>query len=884
MIKVKFQYHQKSTLLLCDEKVKCITLFRKYALLEGIFYEHIYFVANGSVLSLNTHKKKKLKEIFIKNDKNKYKDIHQILVYDKDEDFERTESNATTLSMLSDEYKVKIFKYEGSEKEFDDMNDITNLNKLIEEFKNIKIISENGESINDEDNNYLNIKISNKVYLAIENKYFSIIKLYFILLFQGIIILFSLAILFGVFDKFGIFSSKDLIKSIQISSDNISILLIFLMIAIMFGLSISIFFIPIHYLTKKLLIISIFFIVNTLCIFFASFLLSKYIEYKYILICLILEVLIFLSTEFYIVIKYLKDYKKLIDFSFNKYAFLLFPFISNLLTIIALYFAMIENIYKIINISIISLILIIAHFFIAYSRFKNYNSKEYILTSFCISLTIFYFIVMEINKCYKYINSHLIQYHGVDVKVYIIKMYSIILIEFTSIGIIVFLGYYYNLNEFFSDNAIYFLPPCIAILITIYILKFFISKEGILYATIILFIPILIIFLFLISYLIKDKNIILCCFSLIYLDIVSMEIYAIFCKLYDPLGMIISPIIINIISLPLFYLFWIKEVNNIICISTFALIILIFNYFIFKKLLIFINADFRKVLSYVIYINLSILYSIDMIFVTLKEKINYQENNNNNPRSILSLKINSLLLLYLVIFIVDNKIFPRDIEISQLLVDIYIGILFLSGLFTIYVLYNCYFRYDDERKRVNALFFIFNVFYIIFGIFAIPLFRYEQALYTLLILLIDIATMEIYSLFTNDFSNYLFPIFPFFSHISSTLIIHFSFKFDDYLLISGIALGILVYIMIIELILLAEIDTYVDESCYSISLINYIKCFPIALFSEIFLIPLYFFIIKPIRICFCLDCDGECCNYFCDPYELCWCEKFNCCCCCKADC
>ena len=425
MIKVKIQYYQKARLLLCNENTKCISLLRKYALIESIKYEDVFFLADGGSISANDIKRLKLKEIFIKNNEEKYKDVHQIIV--NDNDFGRTASFISTASMAIDEFKEQIYNFKGSEKEFDDMNDlndVADLNDLIEEFSNIQILTENGKSLNDEENKNLNNKINNEVNLAIKSKYFSIIKSYSIPIFQFILISFL----------FGIFSSKDLIKDFKNCSDTISKIFIIFMITIIFGLSISLIFIPIHYLTKKLLIISIFFVINTLCILFGSFLLAKYIEYKYILICLILEVIIFLSTEFYIVIIYLKDHKKLIDFSFNKYAFLLFPFISNLLTIIVLYFSMIENIYKIINISIISLILIIAHFFIAYSRFKNYNSKEYILTSFCISLTIFYFIVMEINKCYKYINSHLIQYHGVDVKVYIIKMYSIILIEFTSMA------------------------------------------------------------------------------------------------------------------------------------------------------------------------------------------------------------------------------------------------------------------------------------------------------------------------------------------------------------------------------------------------------------------------------------------------------------------
>ena len=415
-------------------------------------------------------------------------------------------------------------------------------------------------------------------------------------------------------------------------------------------------------------------------------------------------------------------------------------------------------------------------------------------------------------------------------------------------------------------------------------LKFFKSKKSLLYSSFILFIPIFIISLFLVSYLIEDKNIILCCLSLIYLDIVSMEFYALFCKLYDALGMIISPIIINAISLPLFYFFWIKDVNNIIYISTFALIILIFNFFIFKKLFLFINDDFGEVLSYVIYINLSLLYSINLTIDTIKLKYNYKNRDDNNPKSILSLKINSVLLLYLIILIIVNKIYPRDIIDS----DTYLGLslnffIFISGLFSIYVYYTCYYRNEQERKKSKIIFFILNIFYIVLAIFIITMIPYEQALIILLLLLIDIFTMELYSLFTDNFSCYFFVICPFVFHGITTLVMHFSFNIN--LLILGITLGYLVYVIIIELILFNKIEIYVDEGCYSVSLINYLKCFISGIFCEIYLSEWYFFFYKPFQVICCPNFHCECCDDYYDPLELCWCERCNCCCClCCFDC
>ena len=871
MIKVKIEYNHKSTLLLCDENIKCLTLFRKYVLLENLNYDIIYFTGEGECLSTKENKRKKLKEIYNTENEDKYTKIHSIVV--NENEFERSKSDASTASMAIDDFKEKIFEFEGDEDQFDDINNlstVSDFNELIDELKNIKILSEGDKIVNDEGNKILNNKIDAKINIAIKQKYFSIIKLYLIFLIQYILV--SLL--------YGIFFSNDLSDKLKNFNETFIIIFIFLLLVIMIGISTSIFFIPKPYLTQKFKIISIFFIINTLCLLFTFFLLTKYLDYKYILISLILEIIIALSMELYIVIKYNKDCKKYIDFSFNKYYFILIPFIPNLLAIILIYYVEIKDIYKIIYISIISIILNIIHFFITYFKFKNYKMKEYILTSFCISLTIFYLIGKGINKCYKNIKSQFIHHHGVDVKVYILKIYSIILIEFTSIVLLVFLVFFYNLNEIFVNNPLYFFIPCVAILIIVYILKFFRLKVF-LYASIILFIPVFIIFLFLISYLIKDKNLILCSLSLIYLDIISMEFYALFCKIYDQLGMIISPIIINAISLPFFYFFWIKDVGYIIGISTFALIILIFNFFILKKLFLFINDDFRETSKYVIYINLSVLYSIDMIIHTIKLKINYMNLNDHNTKSILSLKINSVLLLYLVILIIINKIFPRYINDFEIYLSLGMNLfIFISGLFAIYIYYACCFSSEIERKKSKCIFFISNIFYIVLATFIITFIPYEQVLVALLLLLIDIIAMEFYSLFTDNFSCYFFVLFSFIFHGILTLIIHLNFNISYFLTISGITLGYLVYVIIIELLLLNKIEIYEDEGCYSISLLNYIKCLLSGIYCEIILFFMYYFYYKPFQIICCRDfhCDCQCCADYCQPLNLCWCERLNCCC------
>ena len=858
MIKVEIQYEQESTIFSCDENVKFRTVFRKFALFRELNYEEIYFLNSRTsiILSSNEFKKSKLKDVITENEK---KEGFKILVYDCE--FERTESNISTQSMMIDDYKEKIFLgNKRKEQDEDEDEEEEESNEYQKEFKSIKINGADNKCVNDNLDKNINSKR--------DDKYLSVIKSYLIP-----IILFAFVSLI-----FGVFSFKELNNSFKNGSNITTVGFINLIILIILGISISILFIPTINLIEKKYIISIYFFAYTLCLIFLSFLLTKYINYKDILICLVLEITSSLSIGIFIIIIHKINNENLKPIKNYKYAFFLVPFITNEITIIIF-----TRDFKILYISIFSLVLAFGHSITSYFIFKNIKTREIILNSFYISLNVFYPISLGIYKYFNHIKSKFLEFGGANAKPYMFKVYSVILLEFTLIWLIVFIGFYYSINDFVIDNYLYFLIPCIIILIVDFILKFIknlIKLKIFSCSLIISFNFVFIIFCFLISYFIKDKNIILCALSLIYLDIVSMEIYLIFCNIFDTLGMILSPILINGVSLPFFYFFWIKDVDNIIYLSIFSSFILLFNYFIFKKLFIFINTDFSEVLLYILYINLSILFSIDMIIDKIK---NIMNNNDNEKKSILSLKINSVELIYLILFIIITYLFSKSNKDYTTGLYFPLGLdffLFTSGLFAIYVFYALFYRNENQRKRSKILFFLINIFYIGVITLVIPIIAGKPLIIILLMLLIDILTIIIFSLFVNNFNNFEFIIYPAISHILSTIIIYLIKKdFNEIILLSGISLGYLIYIIVIELCLLTKVDIYVDECCYSVSLINYLIYFFSSLFCEVLLAETCFFLYKPLAFFFCRDFKCRSINedWYNGP-ELCWCEKCKCCC------
>ena len=195
---------------------------------------------------------------------------------------------------------------------------------------------------------------------------------------------------------------------------------------------------------------------------------------------------------------------------------------------------------------------------------------------------------------------------------FFLKIYLILLIQFLSIGLIVLLGFFKNFNKIFiQDFNSFILTSSSALLyivcVGLWALKYKKNYGNLLrFFIIILFIPYIIIFCFLLSHYIPNKYI-LTILLLYILDIFSVIIFVSIFKRIIGYGVLFFTLISNIICMAILYFFiFYKEENleNINCISSlasvFIIYILFFNIITKKKL------DYDELIVFVYYFDYSI--------------------------------------------------------------------------------------------------------------------------------------------------------------------------------------------------------------------------------------------------------------------------------------
>lgn len=213
---------------------------------------------------------------------------------------------------------------------------------------------------------------------------------------------------------------------------------------------------------------------------------------------------------------------------------------------------------------------------------------------------------------------------------FLLKMYSILSIQHGLISLFTWLGFYFNIEEKFteslSSNLWTFIPITIISLIIGLISdeikqeKY--KKSNFIYFPLSVYVPIITFYCFLLSQFIKNKNFIT--LSLIFFFIVNLctVIYFSIFKRYRGYGIFFPSLVFNVIITILFYNFVFDEIENmglsitimIILIIAFNMYIMIFNLFI-KKLF---KEDFEfayatMYFNYLIFIG--IIYFIILIII-----------------------------------------------------------------------------------------------------------------------------------------------------------------------------------------------------------------------------------------------------------------------------
>ena len=890
MINVLIEYEQEKTFFECDKNVTIRSVLKKYTSIKNLDYDHFFGLNYGDNVAANKIKRLKLKNK-IKQDELK---LGIIQINADISDFDRTESNVTTESMLAEADEKDFDKI----KEIKDPNKINKLNQILNRQLNLdkEDNSDDEEEIDEENKNLdpmldyiLDLEmnadqenneglIQNKEIIPQKDKtYKNFFKLYSILFIQYIFI-FLVRLLGAIFGLNDIFNNN---KKLEV--------VLFVSTALILSiLSIVINFIPNVKLKRKILFLYHF--VYAICLIIISFLLSIYINSIIIVISLGLIALDALSMGIYVFIvhfyqiKYKKNGK---PFSFNIYGYLLCPFISNLIIIIILHFSLVKNIYNTLYISIAGLLFIISHFIFSYLFTKFYKNKGYIFHSLAISLSIYSLIGFAIKKSYKYIKPTFEQYHGTNIKPFLFKIYSILLVEFFLILMTFLIGFHFQWHMFFINHKEVIF---ISVTIVVYIMLIIFFQEKVLIIFFYIFYVISIIAIIFYGFLLSnilDTNVILSLFTLILLDIFSIEIYILFYKEYNKWGMVLSPIIAYIITTPFMYIFWVKNypISYILFIA--AIVIILLNLFIHTLLFAYLTIDYNeKYILTVMIIKLSLLTFLQSIIFCCtdaydkkhffqNEDDNDNENNGNahnanddnddNDKLKYLLKVNIYILIYIIIYIILFYIYKaKGIPKNADNIMPFLGLCcMVVGIPDIYVMKAMFTKGQGERKDISIIFAFLNIFILgpNFFIFAI-LFSIYEFIYILWILFSLILTIIIYTSISKRLSYFLFVFYPLATFLAIYYIIY-NFCLADKShksLIIYCPLGAFFYIIIIEIVLLCKTNVGYNEIFYSLAVINYFIYIPCGLYM-ILAISIYYYLF--FRCCCSDNCRRTMDNFLC---------------------
>ena len=868
MIYVLIDLDQEKKFFECDGNVTVRSVLKAYTSLKQLDYEHFYGLNNGENIAVNKIKRLKLKDKLDQEEK-KIKIIQINAGICEEDDFERTASNVTTKSMLE----------EADEKDYEKIKEITNpkkikkLNKILSNptYENDSDDEEESE-VNDESQsldillysiNDLNLNIDPEYKgedlippdkdqnRPKDDSYKNYFKLYS-LLFIEYFFIFLVRLLGAVFGINTIFNNN---KKVEMA-------LFILTTIILSGLSITTYFTPNDYLKKKFMFTIP--IIYSICLIIISFLFSIYIHTIVIVISLSLIVLDALSMGIYVLLVYWYriKYKKIKKpFLFNIYGFLLTPFISNFIIIIILHFSLIKNFYDTLFISIAGLFFIISHFIFSLIFANHYKRKGYIYKSIVISLSVYSSVGFIIKKCYRYIKPTFDQFHGANIKPFLFKIYSILLVEFFLILMIFLIGFHFQWHMFFINHKeIIF----ISVTIAVYIMLVIFFQQRIIYEFYYIFYIISVIAIifygFLLSY-ILDTNVITCLFTLLFLDILSVEIYILFYQEYNKWGMALSPIIINIIILPFMYFFWIRDyhLSYILFIVAFSLILI--NILIHTLLFAYLTFDYNnKTTLTIVIIKLSLLvflysilfYCTDIQRFDINNRDEERLGNDNYKKKRYLLKVNIHLLIYIIIYIIlfyvyrANEVVKYAQELNPYL---YLYIL-LTGTITIYV-WKVMYKYDKyEREEKGYVFAILNLIYIFPNLYLmIYIYNIYESIYVLWIIFFFLLNMIIYASFCIKFSFFLLLFYPSLTFLIVDYIIYYFFltnkDWNIPIIIASIV--ILLYMIIIEIIILFK-HNY-DQIFYTVLVINYFK-YSIHGFFVLITLSLYYYLFCR---CFCSE-------------------------------
>ena len=580
----------------------------------------IIFFFSGKTMILKVEETEKMKDIFKRFTKKARIDLTKIyfLYNSKQYDYENI-GEITVREIIGNDNdrleKLLSIPVKGLR------NDTINSIKSVQEMKNLLIDNDNNsDKLIDEKAEDILLQIEENMetpYIKIKNKFKWFYFINFIILFSQlvcIIILTSIAFHFE-------FNEIIIKADVSLVIKYIPILVFILLLMFIFRTCLF------DYKLGK--ITFIFHIIFPLFICYCSFLLSEYLDSKYIIIGISLIGMEILSI--------------LINIFTKKFEILYIGLSAVILSLIGLIFFSafwIKSLYPIIFVSIFWLVSNGCYAFLIFVTKKLCKSDEYIYSVMIFNYSIFLGLAYIIVESTKYIKKSSFNNDNVNVnyndnvnindnepqgiKKFYLMNFLILFIQFSLIITIIIIGFIYKFNEIlmkFNISLAVKYTPLICLMFSLAIILklclFYDKKNQGLFC--IFFPPFICYYCFFLSEYIDPKYFIIG-LSLVGIEISSLLINIILNK-FERLYICLSAVILSLIGLIFFSAFWIKSLYPIIYVSIFWLISIGLY-----TLFIFVTKELCKSDEYiysVIIFNYNIFFAISSLIIQIIKCIYY---------------------------------------------------------------------------------------------------------------------------------------------------------------------------------------------------------------------------------------------------------------------
>ena len=450
-----------------------------------------------------------------------------------------------------------------------------------------------------------------------------------------------------------------------------------------------------------------------------------------------------------------------------------------------------------------------------------------------------------------------------ETKNYYQKFFFILIVQYSLINFLVWLGFFFNINEIFTNNNhimkwifISIISFLFILSIIYYILLNKYKKNAFSYIYHIFYGLFIIICS---NYLSKyfDKNNILCTLYLILIEIIAMEIY---CSIFNNFKLYLiglSSFLFSSISIIGFY-FWIKDIIVISIIYSIGLSFII--YLIGMMVIISKLSQKDEYIFASIIFNYSIIFALSFGIITIitsfiKYLANFKSLYNENVFSVIKMYFILILQYILIIIIIYlgfifefNKYIISNNKAMIWIFSVTSFIILVASLILVIALYN---HSDKTPKKWNLYHFIY-FFAIILYLFLLSKFvEPNNILCLLFIYFLDLLVLEIIVLIfkTDSYSIFLSILII---NIISVILFHFLWIKNNTSLIciSIIASAFVLYQIICFFFVKDQYEK--DEYNGGAIFINYgIFCLVIHVIWFILSLPGYFFY-------FIFNCFGLC--------------------------